>query len=71
MNFYNFIYKSILIHFHLKKSDVYKLFKKTTLFAKEFFFLNLLFLKNTFNPILIKEKEFIKKKHFLDNFIKN
>ena len=34
MNFYNFIYN--LIRFHLKKSDLYKLFKKNiALFAKE------------------------------------
>ena len=45
--------------FSFKKSNLYKLLKKNiTLFAKEFLIkkkkFNLLFLKITFNPILIK-----------------
>ena len=50
--------------------------KNIILFANEFLIkkknkdLNPLFLKNNFNPILIKEKKFFKK-IFLDNFIKN
>ena len=64
MNFYNFIFKKKYFDlFSFKKSDLYKLLKKNmTLFAKEFLIkkkLNPLFLKITFNPILIKEKEFI------------
>ena len=60
MNFHIFIYKSILIHFHFKKSDLYKLLKKkhTTLFAKEFLikneFLGQLYLQNNFWTIFIK-----------------
>ena len=46
------------------KSNLYKLLKKKTLFTKEFLIkkkkkFNLLFLKIAYNPILIKEKEFI------------
>ena len=76
MNFYNFIYKSILIHFHFKKVIFTNHLNDITLFAKEILIkkknkdLNSLFLKNTFNPILIKEKIHLKK-IFLDNFIKN
>ena len=66
MNFYNFILKMILIYFHLK-SDLYKLLKEKNL--------NPLFLKITFNPILIKEIEFIylflKKNIFWTILLKN
>ena len=61
--FLQFYLKNYFNLFSFKKSDLYKLLKKNmTLFAKEFLIkkkLNPLFLKITFNPILIKEKEFI------------
>ena len=36
MTFYNFIYKKYFNLFSFKKSDLYKLLKKITLFAEEF-----------------------------------
>ena len=46
------------------------LFAKEILIKKKNKYLNPLFLKNIFNPILIKEKNYLKK-NFQDNFIKN
>ena len=55
MNFYNFIYKSILIHFHLKKTFFWTILLKinfrTTLFTKQFLDN---FVKNNFLKILSK-----------------
>ena len=73
MDFYNFIYKSILIHFHFfKKEEVvftnyltrHNFICKKKLIKKKNKDLNPLFLKNTFNPILIKEKNSFKKNIF-------
>ena len=72
MNFYNFIYKSILIHFHLKKVIYTNNFLKNnfTCKKKKKTFIALFTKMLKFNPTFLIKKYLIEKRIFMKLFRK-